>query len=75
MLPTTGDELQADFELQARLNEIIEIENWLAGFDIQYTEYKRCTELGVPWDGDIDALKAEAKAKQLRLIELQTQGG
>jgi hypothetical protein len=75
MLPTTGDELQADFELQARLNEIIEIENWLAAFDAQYAEYKRCLELGIPWNGDIDALKAEAKAKQLRLIELQAQGG
>jgi len=60
---------------QARLDEIMELEAWLAGFDIQNAEYKRCVELGVPWDGNIEALKAEAKTKQLRLIELQAQGG
>ncbi len=67
--------IEKEAQRQARLDEITEIENWLAVFDAQNAEYKRCLELGIPWNGDIDALKAEAKAKQLRLIELQAQGG
>jgi len=56
---------------QAMLEEIAALEAWLAEFDRQNAEYKRCMELGLPYAGDIEALKAEAAAKYTRLLELR----
>jgi hypothetical protein len=60
---------------QAIIEEITTLEAWLAEFDRQNAEYRRCMDLGLPYAGNIEALKAEAAAKYTRLLELRAQFG
>jgi len=66
---------EKEAQRQAIMEEIAVLEAALAEFDRQNAEYKRCVELGIPWSGDIEALKAEAAARYTRLLDLRAQLG